>query len=208
MTSVPVFGEIARIPETIAGLKLVDVRHYQQPSLGMTMKYGFPPILFADAYLYNNGIPNIPDDLRSPVISDSFRQQHQGILMMETVGALRDVEVLQSSILAHPFDRNVPLCYWSTFAYRHVERRMSYRDMGIDKDGDGVMSDHGRLISHLTLRGDRGHFNKVRFTYIENMSDPAYLGLKARERSDPGLEFFLRFVSDWILAVQQAPKSR
>lgn len=206
MSVLPVFGNRGQVPASIGGLNLIDVVQYENPGMGAAFKYGFPPILTADAYLYNNGITNIPDDLRSRFFADSFRQQHQGILMMENVGTIRDVEVLQSSVLAHPNDRNTPLCFWSSFAYRHIQREVRYReDAGVARDGKGNISDVGRVISHLTMRPDRGYFNKVRFTYVERASDPAYFGVTAKDVPDPALHWFLKFVSQWTYAVQTAP---
>ncbi len=208
MSSIPVFGTIGQVPASIAGLKLVDVLQYENPDMGTLFKYGFPPTLTADAYLYNNGFADIPADLRSPFLANSFREQHQGILMMGNMGTIRDVDVLRSAVLAHPGDQNIPLCYWSTFAYRHIEREMRFSEVGVAREGDGVVPDVGRLISHLTLRSDRGFFNKVRFTYVERASDPAYFGVTAEDLPDPALDWFLRFVADWTYAVQTAPVGR
>lgn len=209
---IPLFGSKDGVPVSVAGLTLVDVIQYEDQRLGAEFRYGFPPICKADAYLYDLGLTEIPDDLQAPMVAEAFRQSYEGVLQAAKLGVTRDLEVLGRSILTVPGEPSTPFCYHASFAYRQ-NAHGPHRPEGIttlSNSDNYVVSDIGRMRSHLAVRSDRGCINKVRFTYVERATDPPYLGIDPDElpehlRDDVAFAGFWNFLMAWTRAVQSAP---
>lgn len=179
MASFPVFGDETAIPLRLGGLELQDIERYDDPRAGASVRYQGTRGLKADAYLYDLGLPSITADLRAPEVMEWFREAVHNIFQARDRGVYLDLEVRDSRFLHLPPDAPEPLCLHACFAYRQAP-------------GPGVVFD-GKRVSHLALRTDCGHINKVRFTYPDD-ADFAQVG---------AMGFFL-FLSAWIKAVQQA----
>ena len=212
MALIPVFGSEDQVPSSVAGLNLLEVLRYEDPRLGVEFRYGFPPICKADAYLYDSGLTGISGDLRSQPVAEAFKQSYEEVLQAAKLGATRDLEVLETSILTLPGEPSTPFCYYAGFAYGQNEQG-PFVPKGIEMPADErvyVSTDVGRVRSHLAVRADRGFINKVRFTYVERATEPSYIGanpeeLPERLRNDVAFNGFWHFLLAWQHAVQSAP---
>lgn len=180
MRAIPLFGDESQLPAIIGGLAFEHVEYYPDPRLGVGIRYGTPTTAKVDAYLYDFGRADIPDDLRSPQVVEWFQEACQGVLVAAERGLYRDFEVLASQYLHLPPDAPDPFCLLASFAYRQVP-------------GPDIpeVTFAGRRVSNLALRTDRGYINKVRYTYPEDAGEAGFAG-------------FLAFVAEWTEAVQQA----
>jgi hypothetical protein len=177
MNRVPVFGSEQHVPAIVGGLELECVEYFPDPKFGVGIRYGTPNTPKADVYLYDRGLSDIPDDLRSPQLIEWFQEACGAVMVMSERGQYRDFEVLASQHLHLPPDAPDPFCLWASFAYRQ---------------GPGPqVTFAGRRVSNLALRTDRGHINKVRYTYPEDAGEDGFAG-------------FLAFLVEWTGFVQQA----
>ncbi len=62
--SIPIFRNESLIPSSIGSLSLEDIEIFPDPRLGVSIQYGNETIK-VDSYLYNLGVSEIPDNLRS-----------------------------------------------------------------------------------------------------------------------------------------------
>ena len=186
--AIPLFGTEDRLPTRIAGLGIEGVEHYPDPKLGVMIRYGLPPLVKADAYLYDLGLRDIPEDLNSPLVQQMFEESLRGVMMAAEQGIYRDFEVLGSGYLNLDPDSDEPFCLAASFAYaQNPEAPVPLVFAG----KEGVINDVGRLVSHLALRTDRGYINKVRFNHPEAAGEAGFAG-------------FAGFTVEWTQAVQRA----
>ena len=190
MGSIPIFGTEDQIPATIAGLGLESVERYPDPRLGVMVRYGIPPWVKADVYLYDMGLTDISDDLESPQVIELFQESLQGVVMAASQGIYRDFEIIQSGYINLPPEAPEPLCLCASFAYRQ-NAEASIPVVFPDRTDTPVINDIGRLLSHMAMRTDRGYINKVRFNYPEAAGEGGFAG-------------FLNFLTEWTNAVQTA----
>lgn len=73
MQAIPLFGSRENLPPVLAGLALESAEAYPDPGLGAIIRFGIPPMVKADAYLYDLGMSSISDDLRSPQVIEFFQ---------------------------------------------------------------------------------------------------------------------------------------
>lgn len=193
VNAIPIFGSEGQIPASIAGLGLEGVERYPDPRLGVMIRYGIPPWVKADAYLYDMGLSDIPGDLESPQVIELFQESLRGVTMAAEQGIYRDFEVLQSGYITLPPDAPEPLCLCASFAYTQ-NAGASVPVVFPDRTDTPVISDIGRLVSHMAFRTDRGYINKVRFNYPEDAGEGGFAG-------------FLNFLVEWTKLVQTAPST-
>lgn len=177
--SIPIFGNESLIPPSIGPLSLEDIEIYPDPRLGARIRYA-SEIVRADTYLYDQGVFDIPEDLRSEVVWDLYAQAYLDVLRMAEAGMYLDLESQPPGFLHLPRDAADPFCIWAVFVYRQPL-------------GPGVEFP-GRSVSHLALRTDRGYVNKVRYTYPEDegLADKRYGG-------------FLAFFVEWTAVLYSSP---
>ena len=187
MNAIPVFDTRDKVPPSIDQLILESVDQYPDPRLGVMIRYGIPPVVKADAYLYDMGLTDISEDLHSPQVSQLFEESLQSVFMAADQGLYLDFEVMGSGYINVPPDAAEPLCLCASFAYRQ-NSQAPVPSSGIPGK-HGVINDVGRLVSHLALRIDRGYINKVRFNYPESAGERGFGG-------------FVRFIDEWTNAVQ------
>jgi hypothetical protein len=174
--AIPVFGSESQLPASVGGLAFVHVEYFADPRLGVSIRYGKPTTAKADAYLYDLGLSDIPSDLGLQQVVEWFQHSCQDVMLAAERGLYLDFEVLASRYLHIPPGAPDPFCLWASFAYRQIS-------------GPGVFT--GRRVSNLALRTDRGHINKVRYTYPEDAGEHGFAG-------------FLGFVVEWTYLVQGA----
>ncbi len=186
--AIPVFGTEDQLPTSIAGLGIEGVEHYPDPKLGVMIRYGLPPLVKADAYLYDMGLSDIPEDLHSPLVVRLFEESLRGVTMAAEQGIYLDFEVLGSGYLNLSPESDEPFCLGASFAYR--QNPDAPVPLVLREEG-GAINDVGRLVSHLALRTDRGYINKVRFNHPESAGEAGFAG-------------FVGFTVEWTQAVQGA----
>ena len=138
-------------PREFAGLIFDGQTKYEQAALGYCLRYGGRDLLKADIYVYDNGIPNIPDGYDNETVKS------------EAVYAARVLEIIQErgqyTGLVHLETGVVPQqgyikFVWDKFRYAQAP-------------GKGVLYT-GTRISETLLTGFRGKFLKIRLTYKED----------------------------------------
>lgn len=185
--AIPIFGAEERLPSSIAGLGIESVDQYPDPRLGVMVRYGLPPLIKADAYLYDMGLSDIPADLDSPLVLQLFEESLQGVIMAAEQGLYRDFAMIGSGYINLP-DSDEPFCLGASFAFSHnPEAPIPV----VFPDREGFVQDVGRVVSHLALRTDRGYINKVRFNHPEQFGDAGFAG-------------FVGFTAEWTQSVQDA----
>jgi len=177
MSPLPVFGVEASIPAQCAGLVYHSVNYYDDPRLGIGIRYDGPAYIHADTYLYNMGRPYITDDLMSPQVIHWFLEACDSITKHAEMEAYQNIEVLECRILNFPKDDPQPFWHYASFTYKRA-----------DEEGS-IYTDP--LISHIALRIDRGFINKVWFSYPNTV-----------ELSEVGIRGFFDFLIEWTLTVQ------
>lgn len=187
-SAIPVFGTEDQLPTRIAGLGIEGVEHYPDPKLGVMIRYGLPPLVKADAYLYDLGLSDIPEDLHSPLVVQLFQESLRGVTMAAEQGIYLEFEMLGSGYVTLEPESNEPFCLGASFAYR---QNAAAPVPQVFPKREGAVNDVGRLVSHLALRTDRGYVNKVRFNHPEAAGEAGPAG-------------FLGFTVEWTHAVQLA----
>ena len=186
-TAIPIFGTEDQLPSQIAGLGIEGVERYPDPKLGVMVRYGLPPLVKADAYLYDMGLTDIPEDLNSPLVVKLFEESLMGVTMAAEQGVYLDFEVLGSGYLNLSPDSDEPFCLGASFAYR---QNPAAPIPVVFPGKGGVVNEVGRVVSHLALRTDRGYINKVRFNHPEAAGESGFAG-------------FVGFTVEWTQAVQR-----
>lgn len=177
MSPIPVFGVESSIPLKCGGLSFNSVNYYDDPRLGIGIRYNGPELIYADAYLYDLGLSFITNDITSPEVIQWFQEACHGILRHAEMGSYLNLENVDSQFLYFPKDDPQPFWHWASFIYNPARGP----DIGFT----------GKLMSHIALRTDRGFINKVRFSYPYT-----------KEESEVGTRWFFAFLIDWTLAVQ------
>ena len=175
---IPIFGTEASVPSVCGGLELIDIKVYPESRLGVSMRYQNSSSIRADTYLYNFGLPSIPEDLRSPEVIQFYQGACQDVYATAKMGQYLELQTLTSQYLHIPPDAPEPFCLWAAFTYRQAP-------------GPKVFYT-GFQTSHLALRIDHGLINKVRY------SSPEKEGM-----DKAGFKGFLMFLMDWTRAVQE-----
>lgn len=147
------------------------------------IRYGIPPWVKADAYLYDMGLTDLSGDLESAQVIGLFEESLGSVAMAADQGLYRDFEILRTGYLSVPSDAPEPICLCASFAYRQNA------DAPVPAPLEGAVNDVGRLVSHLALRIDRGYINKIRFNYLEDAGEGGFTG-------------FLNFLVEWTNLIQ------
>ena len=171
---VPIFGDERNLPKAVAGLELSGVQHYPDPALGVSVAFNGPRTK-ATVYLYNLGLAEVSTDVKSAQLLEVFQESYGGIDQQAASGAMRDFELHTSQYLHLPPDAPQPIGLWAAFSFIPPSETDS--------------ADADRQVSHLVVRADRGHFNKIRYTHLEGD------GAEAANR-------FRAFVAEWTAIVQ------
>ena len=170
---IPIFGDERNLPKAVAGLAL-SAQHYPDPALGVSVAFNGPRTK-ATVYLYNLGLAEVSTDVRSEQLLEIFQQSYGDIDQQAASGAMRDFELHTSQYLHLPPDAPQPIGLWAAFSF--------------DPPSNAGAAGANRQVSHLVVRADRGHFNKIRYTHLEGD------GAEAANR-------FRAFVDEWTAIVQ------
>jgi hypothetical protein len=174
MSPIPIFADERNLPKRIAGLELSGVQHYPDPALGFSVAFNGPRTT-ATVYLYHLGLAEVSSDVRSEQLLEIFQQSYADIDQQAASEAMRDFELHTSQYLRLPPDAPEPIGLWAAFSF--------------DPPSNAGAAGVNRRVSHLVVRADRGHFNKIRYTHL------AGDGAEAANR-------FRAFVAEWTEIVQ------
>jgi len=136
------------------------MQEYDDPGLGYSLTYATPSRSFISVYVYTLGRPNIPDGADSDVVAAELAQSAQAVGLSGQYGAVVEEE-------AEPLSPH----------FAQVFHRTSAR------------TDNGEpLVSYTLLRGQNGHFIKVRLTGSDRELRTRGTGLLEYLVADLGLE--------------------
>jgi len=173
-----VFGDRDSVPRRLAGLIFLDAVIYPDARFGVGFRYAGPGHLKADTYLYDLGVPDVPDRLDAPQVLEWFSAARNEVTTLARQGKYLDLEIRDDATALYiPADATTPLCLCTRFSYRQAA-------------GSGI-DFNGKRVSHLALRTDRGYINKIRYTYPDT-----------DEFRETGQAGFILFLSEWTSAVQ------
>jgi hypothetical protein len=158
MKKIPLFETEEAVPKELGALAFSRIDSYGDPRLGVGFRYD-RGITKADAYLYNLGLEQISDDIRSEQVLQFFRDACGEILLLAERGLYLDCETRTSQYLHLPDDNPDPMFLWAAFRYRQAP-------------GPGVLDEDFRF-SHIFVRTDRGYINKIRYTYPDRVKKDA-----------------------------------
>jgi len=178
MNRIPIFWTEESLPPVCGGLEFRGVETYDDPNLGVGIRYQGPFSLHADVFLYDLGLSEIPQDLHSKEVIQIYQDSLDSLFAAAEAGRYLELENISTQYLHVPLDAPEPFCLWGIFTYRQAK-------------GDDVLFT-GKQVSHMTLRTDHGFINKVRYTYPDS-EDTEY----------EDFEGFLLFLLEWNDAVQE-----
>lgn len=92
----PLFGSEPQLPSVVGGLQIEQILYYPDPKLGISIRYGTPTTAKADAYLYDLGLSDILEHLRSQQVMEWFLEACQGVMEAAELGLYQDFEILAS----------------------------------------------------------------------------------------------------------------
>lgn len=150
MNAIPIFGDEGNLPKSVAGLRLSGVQRYPQAELGVGLAFNGPGTK-ATVFLYDLGLADISSDVKSEQLVDIYQRSCAEIDQQVQAGAMRDFQLHASEYLHLPPDAAEPIGLWAAFSF--------------DPPSDAEPAATTRQISHLLVRADRGHFNKIRYTH-------------------------------------------
>lgn len=176
MNSIPIFVEKDNLPLRVGRLVLGDIDIYSEKAYGVRIHYYAGGDIKADIYLYNLGISELPQNMKSSEMSEIFQMSYSEIISAAQQGIYENLEVMISRYLRLPGSNLEPKCWmWSAFRYKHSAS--PHQTSTFD------------LVSHLAMRIDRGFINKVRYTYSGHLEEQEF-------------SHFLEFLVEWRQAVQ------
>jgi hypothetical protein len=175
--SIPIFVTESALPQSIGDLNFKNVEIYEDSRLGASVAYDMHDDVVADVYLYDFGINDIPNDVEAPEVLEYFQGAYHDLLRAADRGIYLNLQVRVSKYLHWPPTAVRPFCLWAAFSF--------------SEEPSEAFPQGAQSVSHLALRTDRGHINKVRFTYP---ADPA--------TEDQNFERFINFYTLWTAAVQ------
>ena len=139
-------------PRTLGGMIFVGLQQYDQPGLGYSLRYADRPGVKFDLYVYDKGLPDIPAGHQAPLIVQEMQAAEQVIRRLEQNGDYRDVKKVYEGLYPEELGREEVGFQSSRFQLRYAP-------------GDHVLTTDPR-ISETYVCGFKGHFVKVRFTYL------------------------------------------
>src|SRR4051812_48410336 len=97
MRKLPLFATEDAVPRVVGGLFFVGSELYDDPRLGVKLRYVSPvdADTKADIYLYDLGLP-IPEDILAPEVQEFFQDACGEVLALADRGEYLDLEVRRS----------------------------------------------------------------------------------------------------------------
>lgn len=142
-------------PQALGSLDRVSGRDYEaeHPGLGVSFKYiSRSPMMFADIYVFNAGVPRIAPGIADPLVERMFKGAINDIYTVERSGRYREVSLLGRDEIA--LDRRPG-------APHMLRARLSY------------LTPDGPVYSQVYGMAANDYFVKVRLTYRQEQSEEA-----------------------------------
>jgi hypothetical protein len=152
------------LPGTLGPLKYLGVKHYENPALGVCIRYGGEGLIKADIFIYDLGEKDLGTGLQSPALKTHFDQVKGDIATMEKMGRYKSLDRVSEQEIAMQTPHGRIPALSAVFTYSQTE-------------GPGTAFT-GQRISHLILTAYRDSFLKIRFTYPQNQKERGALAFK------------------------------
>ncbi len=137
-------------PKEIAGMSFRNLEEYDDPKAGYSLRYSVREIK-ADIYVYDHGIPNIPNGYSSKIVKSEAASISRILKTMEERGYYKNLRHLGKGIV--PKQGQIRFV-WNKFEFFQVSQ-------------DGVPETKKRT-SIAFVTGFAGKFIKIRLTYMKN----------------------------------------
>lgn len=129
-------------PKVIAGMTFFELEQYPDTSLGYRLQYLGPDSIVADIYVYDNGIPNIPNGYHYKLVSLELFEVVRQLKMMEQRGQYTDLKQVEGGLRPQ---EGVIRFAWQRFEF-----------LSASKEG---------MITEIFIAGFSNKFIKLRLTY-------------------------------------------
>lgn len=145
------------LPGQLGPLKYLGVRHYENPALGVCIRYGEEGLIKADIFIYDLGKKNLGTGLQSPALTTHFDQVKGDLSTLEKMGRYKSLNQVSEQKISIETPRGGIPAMSALFTYCQTA-------------GPGTAFT-GQRVSHLVLTAYRESFLKIRFTYPQNQKE-------------------------------------
>lgn len=152
------------LPGNLGPLKYLGVKQFENPELGVCIRYGEEGLIKADIFIYDLGEKNLGSGLQSPAVKMHFDQVKGDIYAMEKMGRYTSLDKVSEQEIVMQTPRGRIPALSAIFTYSQTE-------------GPGTVYT-GKRVSHLVLTAYRDSFIKIRFTYPQNQKERGAIALK------------------------------
>ena len=128
--------------------------NYDQPALGVSVRYEGEPSIKADIFIYDLGKTNLGTGIESPAMLPHFQQVKGDIYTAEKRGSYTSLSLVSEQEIALNTPQGKLPALSAVFTFSQTE-------------GPGTAYT-GMRVSHLVLTAYRNSFLKIRFTYPQN----------------------------------------
>lgn len=142
------------LPANLGPLTYQWVKHYDQPALGVSVRYEGEPSIKADIFIYDLGKTDLGTGLESPAMLPHFQQVKGDIYTAEKRGSYTSLSLVSEQEIALNTPQGKLPALSAVFTFSQTE-------------GPGTAYT-GMRVSHLVLTAYRNSFLKIRFTYPQN----------------------------------------
>ena len=151
-------------PGHLGPLRYLGVRHYENPALGICIRYGEEGLIKADIFIYDLGKKNLGTGLQSPALATHFDQVKGDLSTLEKMGRYKSLgQVSEQKIVIQTPQGRIPA----------LSARFTYSQTA----GPGTAFT-GQRVSHLVLTAYRESFLKIRFTYPQDQKERGAMAFK------------------------------
>jgi hypothetical protein len=152
------------LPGHLGPLKYLGITHYDNPALGVCVRYEEEGLIKADIFIYDLGKNNLGTGLESPALTRHFDQVKGDLANLEQMGRYKSLEQISEQKIAIQTPRGRIPALSAGFTYRQTA-------------GPGTAFT-GQRVSHLVLTAYHESFLKIRFTYPQNQKQRGAMAFK------------------------------
>jgi hypothetical protein len=142
------------LPDHLGPLTFLGVKRYDNPALGVCIRYGEEGLIKGDIFIYDLGEKDLGTGLGAPALKAHFSQVKGDLATMEKMGRYQSLDQVSEQRITLQTPRGRLPALSAIFTYSQTE-------------GPGTAFTEKR-VSHLVLTAYRGAFLKIRVTYPHN----------------------------------------
>jgi hypothetical protein len=109
------------LPGNLGPLKYLGVRHYENPELGVCIRYAGEGLIKADIFIYDLGRKNLGTGLQSPALIPHFDQVKGDLDAMEKMGRYKSLDKVSEQEIAIQTPRGRIPALSAIFNYSQTE---------------------------------------------------------------------------------------